>query len=218
MYKLITYFEVAAFASSVMAWPIIRNSKHLKLFPLLLFVVASVEVYTTFFTLSHASYYNAWIYNVQVPLQHLLYLLILNRAMEVSIHRFYTVIAMTSIVITATVTLLFFVEPNQFNVIEYCLGSIFIIIGILMKFYEMLQNPTAFNFLKVPFFYMLFAFLLFNVGTLPYFAMSNWLASIGGSNNIVILFRNVMSILNYVLYTTYTITFIWIILRKDFCS
>jgi hypothetical protein len=84
-----------------------------------------------------------------------------------------------------------------------------------MKFHEMLQNPTEFNFLRNPFFYMLFAFLLFNVGTLPYFTMGNWLYYSLERRDILIVLINVMSIFNCVLYGTYSMAFVWIILRKE---
>ena len=63
---------------------------------------------------------------------------------------------------------------------------------------------------------MLFAFMLFNVGTLPFFAMSNWLYFVRTNTDILFMMQNVMSVLNYILYTTYTIVFIWMIQRKGY--
>jgi hypothetical protein len=159
---------------------------------------------------------NAWVYNIQTPLQHLLYLIILHQAVEHdSYKRFLRAVAVTLIVFSI-LTNIFIVEHKYFNVQAYCLGSVLVIIGILMKFYEMLQNPTDFNFLRKPFFYMLFAFLLFNVGTLPYFAMGNWLYFVTTHKDILMMLANVMSVLNYILYTTYTVMFLWMIQRKGY--
>ena len=121
-------------------------------------------------------------------------------------------VALVHVVVISTVLL---TPQNRINSIAYCTGSVFIIAGILIKFHEMLQNPTEFNFLRNPFFYMLFAFLLFNVGTLPYFTMGNWLYySMEGGRDILTVFINVMSIFNFVLYTTYSLAFVWMILKK----
>lgn len=210
----ITYFEIAAFASSIIAWPVIRKSDHLRWFPLLFFIIVSVEVHQTFFRSSDQSV-NAGIYNVQVPIQHLLYLIILYFACKGASFRNFLKVAAILFVLFAVTTGLFFTPSDRFNVLAYCAGSLLIIIGIMIKFYEMLQHPTDFNFLKDPFFYILFAYLLFCVATLPYFAMSNWLYFVSSYKNIVRMFANVMSILNYVLYSTYTIAFIWMILRKE---
>ena len=117
------------------------------------------------------------------------------------------------ITVTASTTSSFSVN-GQFDVYSYSLCSILLIIAIILKFYEMLQSPLEFNFLRNPFFYMLFAFLLFNVGTLPYFAMANWLYFVKGSKATVTVLANVMSVLNYILYSVYTIAFIWIMRMK----
>lgn len=215
MSTLITYFEIAAFGASLVAWPVIRKSKHLRLFPLLLFIIVSVEFCLTFFKHSF-SFYNAVIYNVQVPLQHLLYLYILYLALERKRFRKFLLLAAAAFIAITIATSIFITHGNRINSIAYCIGSIAIIVGILMKFYEMLQNPTEFNFLKNPFFYMLFAFLLFNVGTLPYFTMGNWLYySMTGGKEILLVLINVMSIFNIVLYSTYSMAFVWMILMKE---
>jgi hypothetical protein len=209
----ITYFEIVAFIASLFAWPAIKGSSHLRLFPLLLLVIVSVEVYLTFFNFS-SNHYNARIYNVQVPIQHLLYLAILYLSMQKKGYKLYIATVSVVFVIFTAITTLYFTETNRYNVLSHSVGSIFIVIGILMKFYEMLQYPTSFNFLKDPFFYILFAFLLFNVSTLPYFIMSNWLHFIQKQKGFVTVMINVMSILNFILYTTYTISFIWMRLKK----
>jgi hypothetical protein len=152
---------------------------------------------------------------VQVPLQHLLYLYILYLALERRLARQLILLSSGIFLVVTIVTTIFFTHGNRINTISYCTGSIFIIIGILMKFHEMLQNPTEFNFLRNPFFYMLFAFLLFNVGTLPYFTMGNWLYYSLERRDILIVLINVMSIFNCVLYGTYSMAFVWIILRKE---
>jgi hypothetical protein len=216
MSNFITYFEIAAFGASLVAWPYIRKSRHLRLFPALLFIIVTVEIYITFFKGSFPFFYNTIVYNVQVPLQHLLYLYILFLSMERKAFRKIVLMSSCIFIVVVILSSLFLTQGNRINTIAYCAGSIFIILGILMKFHEMLENPTEFNFLRNPFFYMLFAFLLFNVGTLPYFTMGNWLYySMKGGKDILTVLINVMSIFNCVLYCTYSMAFIWMILRKE---
>lgn len=217
MTQLITWFEIAAFLASLAAWRAIRDSRHLRLFPLLLFLIVVVEAYETFFR-NKAAISNALLYNIQVPLQYLIYLLIIYHALARPYNKKVILFEMILLAAFTLVTGCFFTPWNQFNVLAYCLGSVLLIIGIVIKFYEMLEQPVGFNFLKDPFFYMLFAFLLFNVATVPYFAMINWLYMVKRSRNILVLLANVMSILNYILYTTYSIAFIWMIRRKALSS
>ena len=217
MYHYITYFEIAAFLSSLIAWGSLRKSSYLRWFPLLLFVVVSVEVYETFFR-SKNNFFNSKIYNIQVPLQYLLYLTILYYATtRVRYKKLIVIGAILYISVTIT-SEIFLTTPNHFNVISYSVGSLFLIIFILAKLYEMLQNPTGFNFLKDPFFYILFAFLLFNVGSLPFFAMSNWLYYVKGYKNAVMMLSNVTSVLACILYLTYTIAFVWMTKKKVYSS
>jgi hypothetical protein len=211
----ITYFEIAAFLSSLIAWPVTRKSKYMRWFPLLLFVVISVEMYETFFS-PVSRYYNSMVYNVQVPLQHLLYFIILKEAIDGKAYKKILMWAMVMFAVFTLLTTLFYTRPGYFNVLAYCLGAVVIIAGILIKFYEMLQNPIDFNFLKIPFFYILFAYLIFLVGTLPYFTMGNWLHYIRHNKEVQVVLANVMSVLNYTLYTTYTFAFIWILRKKEF--
>ncbi|SKC58558.1 hypothetical protein [Ohtaekwangia koreensis] len=213
MNRFIPYFEFVAFLTSLLAFPVIRKSKYLRLFPVLLLVIVSVEVYQLFW--GSKGKINAWIYNILIPLQHLLYLIILRLAVNKKSYKRFLLVSSIVLIAFCVITG-FFLEENHFNVNAYCLGSVLIIIGILTKFYEMLQNPADFNFLRIPFFYMLFAFLLFNVGTLPYFAMSNWLYFVTTHKDLLLMMQNGMSVLNYVLYTTYTVMFLWMIQRKGY--
>ncbi|MEX1241358.1 MAG: hypothetical protein WEB30_16670 [Cyclobacteriaceae bacterium] len=213
MKHLITYFEIAAFVASLLALPVLRRSKYLRLFPLLLFIIVTVEIQQTFFWRTGAN--NAAIYNLQVPLQHLLYLYILYLAMYRQ--SFKTIIGTLIIIfiVITVITGIFFTAPDRFNISAYCAGSVAIIAGILLKFYELLENPLDFNFLRNPFFYMLFAFLFFNVGTLPYFTMSNWLHFLEAPENTKLILVSVMSVFNYILYTTYSLAFLWMILKGE---
>lgn len=205
----IFYFESAAFVTSLLAWPYLKEKIYFKVFPLLLFIVVTVEAYVTF-----ARSFSSFIYNIQVPVQHLLYLAIIFLAMEEGRYRKITIGFIIALVIIVPLSIIFLTEKNHINTSAYCAGATFIIISALMKFYEMLQNPRDYNFLSLPFFYLLFVYLLFTVGTLPYFTMGNWLYYTMKRPDILNVFVNVMTVFNYILYSTYTIVFLWIIRRK----
>jgi hypothetical protein len=214
MRTLITFFELAALIASLIAWPRIRKSPYLRLFPFLLLVIAGVEIHQAYF-FDHTAMNNAAIYNVQVPVQYVLYLSILALSLSTRRYRFFVWSMLFLFSVLTVVSLIWLTAAGQFNVHSYCVGSLFIIIGILLSFYEMLQNPSGFNFLKNPFFYILFVYLLYNVGTLPYFVMTQWLF-IQDRPEISKIFVHVMSVFNYLVYTVYTLAFIWIALKKEF--
>jgi hypothetical protein len=213
MSQVITYTEVVAFIMSIVAFPQLWKSHYLKWFPLLLFIVVAVEVVQTFFR-EFLGDNNAAIYNIQIPLQHLLYMLILYQAMTRPIVKKMIAGAAVFFMVFTFMTVTFYTAPNKFNVLSYWLGATIIIVAILCKLYEMLQSPTDFNFLKTPFFYILFACLLFNMATLPYFLMSNWLYFAQANREIIVIFVTVMSVFNIIMYSTYALVFLWMKVRK----
>jgi hypothetical protein len=213
MSDYIPYFEMAALVASIIAWPTLVKSSYLKLFPILLFTVVLIEAWSIFFY-QYIPLTKSKVYNIQIPIQHLLYLLILYLSVVRASWKKFIIIGGVFFLAFTTITVIWFTAPNRFNVLSYCVGSLLIIIGILMKLYEMLQKPTDFNFLKDPFFFILFAYLLFNVGTLPYFVMSNWLYFIQTQEKITQILINVMAIFNYILYATYTLAFLWMSRKK----
>lgn len=212
MYTIIIWFELAAFVLSLVALPLIWKSKYLRIYPFLLLIVVTVEGYFKFFPQETAI--NAWAYNIQIPLQYVCYLLILYYAATSKQYKIFLVAAICMLIVFNAVSLIYFTPKNYTNVWGYCFCSLLIIIAIIWKFYEMLKNPFEFNFLRNPFFYMLFAYLLFNLITLPYFSMANWLYHSEKYKYLGEALANVMSVLNYVLYTTYSIAFLWMIRKK----
>ncbi|MGC4038673.1 MAG: hypothetical protein QM764_22105 [Chitinophagaceae bacterium] len=213
MYEAIIWFEIAAFVLSLLALPVIWKSRYMRIYPLVLFIVVAVEGYYSFFPV--ATYVNPEVYNIQIPLQYVCYHMILFYAGDGKVFRFYLIIAIVAIVVFTAVSN-YLVTAGHSNVWSYSFCSILIIIGIVWKCYEMLKDPASFNFLRNPFFYMLFAFLIFNLGTLPYFSMANWLYHTTQYRYVFNILVSVMSILNFILYTTYSICFIWIIRKKGF--
>ncbi|RFM27627.1 hypothetical protein DXN05_13005 [Deminuibacter soli] len=212
---MLTYLEIAAFIASLLALKTIWRTPALRIFPLLLGLVAIVETYEEFFA-NNTSPVNVNVYNIQVPLQHLLYLVIIYFSLGNKRYRKYILFFIITFIVAAIALTLFASVNNRFNAKVYCVGAIYIVCSIVLKFYDMLQNPADFNFLRNPFFYMLFAYLLFLVGTLPYFTMSNWLYFVKGYKTTVQMLVYVSTVLNIILYSTYTIAFLWMTRKKDF--
>jgi hypothetical protein len=204
MSRYIFYFETAALIASLFAWPYLRKKNYFRIFPVILVLVVAIEAYVT---LSWS--FNTFIYNVQVPLQHLLYLLLIYLSLEDKKYRIIVVTFIAICLVVFPLSVLYLTEKNHINTVGYCTGCTFIIIGILLKLYEVLQAPLDLNFLSEPIFYLLFFYFLFCVSTLPYFAMGNWLYYTMKRGDILGIFVNAMTIYNYVLYTAYTIIFIW---------
>lgn len=217
MHRYIIWFEILAFLCSLVALPVIRKSRYLRIYPVLLAIILSVEGYYQFIVVKTVP--NAPLYNIQVPLQYLCYILILYYSAKSRRIRNFLVAGFIVIVAGNLVTDIFFTPKMNNNVWGYSICSFVAICGIVLKLYEMstASSLAKYDFLKDPFFYLLFAFLYYNLVTLPYFVMSNWLFytnSYKKYSSMYLTLRNVMSISNYVLYTTYSTAFIWIARRQ----
>ena len=212
MNKYIIWFEGAAWLTSLVALPRLWSRPPLRIFPLLLSLVVGVEALQYFGVENRLG--NVTTYNLLAIAMWLLYATSLYLALHQRRNR--RIILAVAIFFVAVVlgSYSYYQTQQRFNTPMYTTGTLMMVLGVLLKFYEMLKSPGQLTFLKAPFFYILFALLLFSVGTLPYFIMGNWLFYDLGRPDLVKALANVMSILNYLLYGTYTVCFVWISTTK----
>lgn len=200
----IKYFELAAFIASLIAWPILKKSSYLKFFPLLLGLIAAGEFYGYYLVLNEHA--NTWFYNIFNPCQFFLYLLILYRAIKSKTLKRILLIGSLFIIISVLLRLESFYE--KFNIYMYALGAILVIIGVAGKIYAMVDAREG-SFLRSPVFYIFFAVMLFYTVTMPILVMNNWLGKFDFANATRQILVYAMSILNLILYGTYTCCFLW---------
>jgi len=213
MRSYITWFEIAALVACLWALPVIWKKPFLRFFPFVLVAIVFTELYETYFRPAGQPN-NALSYNLMVPLQQLMYLGALYFSLYNNRRQLLILLLGAGLLVSTLASLPYYINAGKFNVIAYTAGAVGMVVGILLVFYEMLKSPEDFNFLRRPYFYMLFMLLLFTVGTLPYFAMGNWLYYQMGRPEMVMVLGNVMSILNCLLYSTYTFCFIWMKVAK----
>lgn len=213
MTQYIIYFELVAFLVSLLALPVLWRDTSLKIFPLLLLITCAVEAHQFWIKFDQAEY-NILIYNIHLLVEGLLYLLILYLSSAQREYRRIMLVFALIFMLGWVLTTLFIYPSDRFNAAALSIEAVLLVMGILLRFYEMLKSPTNFNFLKNPFFYMLFALMLFQVGTLPFFTMGNWLYYEMGQYDAVAALYRVVSILNFLLYSTYTFCFIWMRITK----
>jgi hypothetical protein len=202
----IKYLELAAFIASLIAWPVLRKSRYLKVFPVLLGLIVAGEFYGYYLRLTKGN--NTWFYNFFNPCQFILYLLILYRAIDNKRLRGLMLAGCVFIAISALLGL----EPSfrkMFNIYMYSLGAMLVITGVAAKIYEMV-NVREDSFLRSPVFYIFFSIIFFYIGTLPILVMNNWLAKFDFFNSIRQVLVITFTILNFVLYGTYTYCFLWL--------
>ena len=208
MLYLSTYFEIAAFVTSLIAWKQLSDSRSLRLFPLLLLGIVAGELWGAYqIYKTHED--NARLYNIYItPFINVMYYGILYHAIKpLTLKKGIIVFSMLYIGFAILTTLYLYNDTIHYNVLSHCVGALFLIFLLIRLFYEMMINPSELDFLRKPSFYIFFALLLFQVGSLAYFSMANWL---GSHHQLIGFIFYVFDTLNYILYGTYIVAFIWI--------
>jgi len=179
----------------------------MRLFPFLLFFIAIGELFGYYLAVKYRN--NLWFYNLLNPVMHLLYFAIMYFAIKSK--KFKTFIltgGAVYIIVSSTTYFLYCYGKDVFNQWMYVLGISILIVCLVRKLYEMLEDPQDLDFLRNPFFYILIFTLLFYTVTIPDFAILNWVSDV--NINSLALVNNVSDFLNILLYAAYTIAFLWI--------
>lgn len=211
MNDYVKYFELAAFVTSLIAWPELRKSSYLKIFPFLLGMIVAGEFYGYYLVVIKGRD-SLWFYNIFNPCQFFLYLLILYLAVRSKMFKKVLLTGGFLIIVFVLIWLESFYV--KFNIYMYFLGTLLVIIGVSRVIYETMEAQEE-VFLKLPVFYMFFSILVFYSGTLPMMIMNNWLGEFDFSESVRQIIVLIFTILNLILYGTYTFCFLWI-RRKPF--
>lgn len=179
----------------------------MKFFPFLLFLIAAGELFGEYWAKSFGN--NTWFYNVYDPVMLLLYFLIMYYSINSTRFKKFVLVSIFLTGVISIVTYYLYYEKKAFNEWMYTIGVLILIVCLIRKLYELLEDPESLDFLRKPFFYILIFTLLFYTVTIPDFVMNNWIAS-ADMNNLTTIVNNVTDFLNILLYAAYTIIFLWI--------
>lgn len=204
----IKYFELIAAIIGVINFKKIRGT-HWKFFPLFLFILFCLECYGQFLSNNNNykaninlyklivipflfCYYNFIFYNILIKKRHTLFglgliLFVLSLIFEYTIfktsHPFY---ASLSLGIT----------------------NVFFLIYCVLYYIELINSEALITFYKLMPFWFCTGMLVFYLGCLPYFGLYNILAT-KFYNSIFLPYTWVFVTLNYLMYSLFSIGFIW---------
>ena len=151
MYNLLTYLEIAAFISSIFAWNKIKTSKYMRLFPFVFLLIAVSELFGEY--LAKVYHNNTWFYNIYDPIMFLLYFAIMYYSVNNKNFKKFIVIISIIYVLISVCSFSYYYQKEAFNELMYTCGTLILIICIVRKLYELLEDPVRLDFLKIPFFY-----------------------------------------------------------------
>jgi hypothetical protein len=201
------YFEVAAFLTSVITWYKLRHTKLRWFLPYLFFIVL-VEL-TGRYIKKELNQNNAWLYNMSVPIEYLFYTFIFCIHYRTKWFRQLAEMFIIGFFLYASITFLAKGITGTFHSSFLLYGSLFMLLFGCLYFYEILNTDEKLILLKEPIFWVASGIFLFNAGEFFYNLFFNLLRE-NKLDNQLKLFSSINNKLIWVLFTCFSIAFIWI--------
>lgn len=204
--------------SSLIGWLFFNRNKdktYLKWFPFFLVLSVVVETYGNY--LSSLNIDNTRLYNFFSSAEFIFYFFILYHIIRSGrVKRIIFIIA--CVFVPLDLINIFFVQGlDNFHTVTYSLGCVLIIAPSIYYFYELFRLPKLISLMREPSFWIVSGLLFFYCCSFPYFAFTGLLYD--AAPFIMNNFSMIISILNILLYSLFTIAFICRIrVRKSILS
>ena len=177
---------------------------YMRLLPYFLFLTFVVEVIG--WQLGQQGINNAIYFNIFSIIFFLYYLYIIYQLLRSRIIKKILLGSMFVFPIVVLINILYVQGPHVFHTITYSIGSLFTIIFCVYFFYELFRIPYAINLKVHPGFWIVTGLLFFNVCTIPFIGLSNYIYQF--SPVLINNFQFILSFLNVLLYLLFTIAFL----------
>jgi hypothetical protein len=99
-----------------------------------------------------------------------------------------------------------FIQQKTFHTITYSIGCLLVVAGCIFYFFELFQSTHSVNLLREPAFWICSGLLFFYCCTFPLIGFWNFLP--GLSNIILQNLNNILTFLNILLYSLFSIAFL----------
>lgn len=196
-------FELICFIISLTLFFQKGTPFYLKLFPLFLLVTILIEV--TGIILWRLGKSNIILYNLFGVFSVMFYLyFIKNIIHSKSVKKI--IIGAISIYPLLVFINVRFIQVNAFHSITYSIGCLLIVAACVYYFFELFQLKQSIKLIREPAFWICSALLFFFTCTLPFIGMTNFLDKV--SPVIAQNLAAILAIINFLLYSLFTIAFL----------
>ena len=177
---------------------------YLKLFPFFLCITLIVEIGAWWLTENNIN--TIVFFNFFSLFEFVFYMYVLKNI--ILSPRIKTVISITIIIYSALALInIFFIQKMYtFHTLTYSIGCLLIVLISIYYFFELFKSPSAVNLKKEPAFWIVTGLLFFYTCTLPFFGLANYIYRV-----LPVLARNfeaILSMLNVLLYSLFTVAFL----------
>lgn len=198
------YLIAVSFLVSLVFYQRNRDLDYLRWFPMFLFVSLSVEAYAIYVWYIGGN--TVRMYNFFSFFEFIFYLFIFYKIIRTPKAKKVIVIAGVAFAVTDLINIFFLQGIDRFHTVTYSLGCLLIIAFSIFYFFELFRLPKFISLTREPAFWIVSGLLFFYCCSFPYFALSGLLE--GVAPFIMNNFDKIISILNTLLYSLFTIAFI----------
>ncbi len=208
MQHILYLLELVACITGFIYWNKIKGS-FWKWFPFYLAIICAVEITGDFLNYQKEYTVKNLIYNnFSIPLEFLfLYWLYYKYAAGEKKKRLVilcTVIYLTSIVLDQV----YFKDTNYyFNSFSYCIGNMVLLVAIISFFIQFSNSNEILHYRSSMIFWVSLGALIFYLGSLPFYGLYNLLYK--KYFEIFIFYSYIMYVCNWIMYSLFTVAFIW---------
>lgn len=177
---------------------------YLKIFPIYLIVTMLVELFT-YYLGTHGKR-TIIIYNLFSVFEFMFYFFVLMRIITNKKVKRVIKFIIIFYPILALLNYFFLQKSTSFHTMSYTLGCLLIIGLCIIYFVDIFQNPQATSLLKLPAFWVCTAIMFSYCCTFPFFGLLNFFDTVPKIifNNL----RRILSLINILSYTLFTIAFL----------
>ncbi len=197
------YFELISLIASITLFFQKGTPFYLKLFPPFLLITLILEIIG--FEFAKNGQNNLALYNYSGILSFSFYLFYLRnivhspKAKRIIEHLLW-------IYPLLTIFNIYFIQKNAFHSMTFSLGCLLVVATCIYYFFELFRQPKYVNLLKEPSFWICSGLLFFFCCTFPLIGLTNYLYRI--SKAISRNFGSILTIVNFLLYSLFTIAFL----------
>ncbi len=102
------------------------------------------------------------------------------------------------------------INPDKvFCTIGYVIGCVSIATFAIINISILITDKVQVDFLKMPLFYLMLILMVYYLSTIPYYAISYIFYQQKNMLSLLAVLKLVTTFLNYILYITFCITFLW---------
>ncbi len=176
----------------------------MKLFPIFLFLVALSEYTALQIAREHHS--NLFLYNIVMVSEFLFYFFFFYSVFRGGTAK-RMVWILTAFYLAGALFNIFYIQgKNTFNTYNFMVGCLLVIAGSIYYFLQIFRYPQPGSIMREPAFWITSALLFYYACVLPIFGVLNYITSISPRINATFAF--ILNLMNYILYSLFTLAFL----------